>query len=51
MRVDYNPYEGRLVRGGPAVVMSRGELIVERGEWKGRAGRGQFLKRQRFHTV
>jgi dihydropyrimidinase len=46
MRVDYNPYEGRLVRGGPAVVMSRGELIVEHGEWKGRAGRGQFLKRR-----
>ena len=45
MRVDYNPYEGRLVRGGPTVVMSRGEVIVENGEWKGRAGRGQFLKR------
>ena len=45
MRVDYNPYEGRVVRGGPAVVMSRGEVIVDRGEWKGRPGRGQFLKR------
>jgi dihydropyrimidinase len=44
MRVDYSPYEGRLVRGGPAVVMSRGEVIVDRGEWKGRPGRGQFLK-------
>ena len=45
MRVDYSPYEGRVVRGGPAVVMSRGEVIVDRGEWKGRPGRGQFLKR------
>jgi dihydropyrimidinase len=45
MRVDYSPYEGRVVRGGPAVVMSRGEVIVDRGEWKGRAGRGRFLKR------
>jgi dihydropyrimidinase len=45
MRVDYSPYEGRVVRGGPVVVMSRGEVIVDRGEWKGRPGRGQFLKR------
>jgi dihydropyrimidinase len=43
--VDYSPYEGRVVRGGPAVVMSRGAVIVDHGEWKGRAGRGQFLKR------
>ena len=46
MRVDYSPYEGRVVRGGPVAVLSRGELIVERGEWKGRPGRGEFLKRQ-----
>jgi dihydropyrimidinase len=45
MRVDYNPWEGRVVRGGPVVVLSRGEVVVERGEWKGRPGRGQFLKR------
>jgi dihydropyrimidinase len=45
MRVDYSPYEGRVVRGGPVVVMSRGEIIVDHGEWKGRSGRGQFLKR------
>ena len=47
MRVDHNPYEGRVVHGGPAVVLSRGEVVVDRGEWKGRPGRGQFLKRQR----
>jgi dihydropyrimidinase len=45
MRVDDNPYEGRTVRGGPLVVMSRGEVIVDHGEWTGRPGRGQFLKR------
>jgi dihydropyrimidinase len=45
MRVDYSPYEGRVVRGGPVVVMSRGEVIVDRGEWRGRPGRGRFLKR------
>ena len=40
MRVDYSPYEGRVVRGGPVVVMSRGEVIVDHGEWKGRPGPG-----------
>ncbi len=47
MRVDYSPYEGRLVRGGPEVVISRGEVIVDRGVWKGRPGRGRFLRRER----
>jgi dihydropyrimidinase len=51
MRVDYSPYEGRVVRGGPVVVMSRGDVIVDHGEWKGRPGRGQFLKRQRAHPA
>jgi dihydropyrimidinase len=46
MRVDYNPYEGRVVRGGPAMVLSRGEVIVDHGEFKGRPGRGQYVKRQ-----
>jgi dihydropyrimidinase len=51
MRVDYNPYEGRVVRGGPVVVMSRGDVIVDHGEWKGRSGRGQFLKRLHAHPA
>jgi dihydropyrimidinase len=46
MKVDYNPYEGRTVKGGPAVVLSRGEVIVDHGEFKGKSGRGQFVKRQ-----
>jgi dihydropyrimidinase len=46
MRVDYNPYEGRVIKGAPAVVLSRGEVIVDHGEFKGRKGRGEFVKRQ-----
>jgi len=46
MKVDYNPYEGRKVKGGPAVVLSRGEVIVDHGQFKGKKGRGQFVKRQ-----
>ena len=38
MRVDYNPYEGRVVKGAPAVVLSRGEVIVDHGKWVGTAG-------------
>jgi len=45
MRVDYNPYEGRKVKGKAAVVMSRGEVIVDAGEFVGAKGRGRFVKR------
>jgi dihydropyrimidinase len=46
MRVDYSPYEGRVVRGGPAVVLSRGEVLVDHGRFLGEKGRGEYIKRQ-----
>lgn len=46
MRVDYSPYEGRVVRGAASHVLSRGEVIVENGAFIGRAGAGRYLKRQ-----
>jgi dihydropyrimidinase len=46
MRVDYNPYEGRIVQGAPATVLSRGEIIVQDGRFTGARGRGQYVKRQ-----
>jgi dihydropyrimidinase len=45
MRVDYNPYEGRVVTGVPKTVISRGEIVVEGGKFTGKTGRGKFLKR------
>ncbi len=45
MKVDYNPYEGRRVKGATDLVMSRGKVIVEHGKFVGRAGDGVFLKR------
>jgi dihydropyrimidinase len=45
MRVDYSPYEGRVVRGAPSHVLSRGTVIVEDGRFVGRPGAGQFVKR------
>jgi dihydropyrimidinase len=46
MRVDYSAYEGWMVKGVTEIVLSRGNVIVENGEWKGKAGAGQFLKRR-----
>jgi len=45
MRVDYSPYEGRVVRGVPELVLSRGRPVVERGRFVGRPGAGRFLCR------
>lgn len=45
MRVDYNPYEGRKVKGKASVVLSRGEVIVEKDKFLGKKGRGKFVKR------
>ncbi len=46
MDVDYSCYEGRTVTGGSDVVMSRGRVVVENGEWKGEKGWGKFLRRK-----
>jgi dihydropyrimidinase len=48
MRVDYSAYEGRTVRGVTETVLSRGNVIVENGTFKGKAGMGRFLKRGTF---
>ena len=45
MDVDYSCYEGRTVTGGSDIVMSRGRVIVENGNWKGEKGWGRFLRR------
>jgi dihydropyrimidinase len=45
MRVDYSMFEGFQVRGNARQVFSRGELIVEKGQYIGRVGRGQYLRR------
>jgi dihydropyrimidinase len=48
MRVDYSAYEGWKVKGVTETVLSRGKVIVEDGEWKGKAGDGRFLRRGTF---
>jgi dihydropyrimidinase len=45
MRVDYSMFEGFTVKGNARLVISRGEVLVDNGQWHGRPGRGRFLKR------
>jgi dihydropyrimidinase len=45
MHTDYSIFEGFKVRGNVRQVFSRGELIVQDGNFLGTVGRGQYLKR------
>jgi dihydropyrimidinase len=46
MRVDYSMFEGFHVRGNARDVYSRGELIVSKGNFIGKPGRGNYLRRE-----
>jgi dihydropyrimidinase len=41
--MDYTPYEGQTVTGWPMTTLLRGEPVWEDGEFRGTAGKGQFL--------
>jgi dihydropyrimidinase len=45
MNVDYSAYEGKKIRGVVETVLSRGKVVIENTEYKGKPGDGQFLKR------
>ncbi len=45
MNVDYSAYEGKKIKGAVETVLSRGKVVIEKGEYKGKPGDGQFLKR------
>ena len=42
--VDWTPYDGIELQGWPEVTISRGQVIVQNGEFLGKPGRGQFIK-------
>ena len=48
MRVDYSAYEGMTVQGFPETVVSRGRIIIRDGEYKGKKGNGQYLRRSGY---
>jgi dihydropyrimidinase len=45
MNCDYSLFEGFKIKGQPETVLSRGKVIIENNEYKGRPGEGKFLKR------
>ncbi|MFI5761203.1 MULTISPECIES: dihydropyrimidinase [unclassified Streptomyces] len=45
MNVDYSAYEGKRITGRVDTVLSRGELVIDRREFTGRAGHGAFIPR------
>jgi dihydropyrimidinase len=50
MNVDYSCYEGRRVKGLPQIVLQRGNVLVENGEFHAKEGQGSFLPRSRIST-
>jgi len=48
MNVDYSMFEGKRVKGNAETVLSRGEVIVKDNKFKGKTGRGKFIKRDAF---
>jgi dihydropyrimidinase len=46
MRCDFSMFEGYEVKGNARQVFSGGELIVEGGRFLGKAGRGNYLRRE-----
>jgi dihydropyrimidinase len=45
-QVDWTPYAGLELHGWPVFTLSRGEVIVEKGEFIGEVGRGRFVRRR-----
>ena len=48
MRVDYSMFEGIRVKGVPQTVLSRGRVVIAGNKFVGRAGAGQFVRRQTY---
>jgi dihydropyrimidinase len=51
MNVDYSAYEGMNVKGVAKTVLSRGRVVVEDGDYTGRAGDGRFIRRSAFSRL
>jgi hypothetical protein len=45
MNMDYSAYEGIPVAGAVRTVLSRGTRVIDAGQFRGRAGHGQYLPR------
>jgi len=45
-RIDYSIYDGITTEGYPVLTLSRGEVVMEDGEFTGTRGRGKFVPRR-----
>ncbi|MFI2345915.1 dihydropyrimidinase [Streptomyces sp. NPDC019443] len=45
MNVDYSAYEGKRITGQVQTVLSRGDVVIDRRKFTGRAGHGQYTPR------
>ncbi len=45
---DYTPYEGMPIMGWARTVLVRGQIIIEEGTFRGKAGAGKYLPRGSF---
>jgi dihydropyrimidinase len=45
MNCDYSLFEGMKIKGYPETVLSRGKVIVENNQYKGKPGDGRFIRR------
>jgi dihydropyrimidinase len=46
--VGYTPYEGRKIKGWPLTVLSRGRVVVDKGELSVERGSGEFVAREKM---
>jgi dihydropyrimidinase len=46
MNMDYSPWEGFEIDGHVDTVLSRGAVLVDDGEFQGRAGHGRYVRRE-----
>jgi len=44
--MDWYPFEGMRVKGWPVVTISKGKIIWENGQFQGKQGEGEFLRRK-----
>src|SRR6266540_3140223 len=50
MNVDYSCFEGMKVKGLPRIVLQRGAVLVEDGEFHAKEGKGTFVPRSRLQA-
>ena len=49
MNLDYNPFEGRTIKGRPHAVTVRGKLAAQDGKFVGEPARGKLVRREPNH--